>query len=153
MFLCEHAHMHAPLQSHSKHVSVSVLWYWWVIIFGWMGDTCEGFTAGVHVTHVSCTYTHTDFQRPGRHLHPFSHTRPNNDKWIYFIFQRRRLFGSLLYEAEMYIVSEASVGKATGGAFQSEAQSSCLDWYLAPGLDPPSGDRSNKFITKQQSVY
>ena len=53
--------------------------------------------------------------------------KQNKDEWICFIFQGRLLFGLLLYEPEMYIVSEASVGRATGDACQTEAQSSTLN--------------------------
>lgn len=122
-------------------------------------DWWEAHSAGggfsVSNMHYQHRHAHTDFQRAGKHLRPktpFSHTKPNKDKWIYFIFQRR-LFASLLYEPEMYIVNEASVGGATGGACQSQAQSSTLKWWPASGLDAAHGDRSNTFITKQQSVY
>lgn len=155
--------VHVPLQSYRKHVRASVLWYWWVIIFWWMWGTQEGCTGGVSMSHVSCIHIHTkvfisvphactqaDFQRH-LHLHSVSPSQIKTNGFI--LFSRRLLFGLLLYEPEMYIVSEASVGRATGGVCQSEAQSSNLDWWLAPGLEAPSGDRSNKFITKQQSVY
>lgn len=124
-------------------------------------DGCEAHrraALGVSMSHVShkhtqmfislhqmhASHTQTDFQRHLRDLHPktqLSHTKPNKDKWIYFIFQRRLLFGSLLYEPEMYIVSEASVGRDTGGACQSEAQSPAWidDWLQALKLPAVTG--------------
>lgn len=117
---------------------------------------------GQNVTRMSCTYTpkcsncsltcthaRTCTEDISNHSVTPSQIKTNGFIW----FSRRLLFGSLLYEAEMYIVSEASVRRAAGGACQSEAHSFSLDWWLAPGSQPSRGDRSNKFITKQQSVY
>lgn len=136
-------------------------------------DGCEAHRraalGGVSMSHVSRKHIHTKvfIWLPHGHarkqifkdvkdtstyrLHSVTPSQIKTNGFI--LFSRRLLFGLFLYEPEMYIVSEASVGRATGGACQSEAQSSSLDWWLAPGLEAPSGDRSNKFITKQQSVY
>lgn len=78
---------------------------------------------------------------------PLRETKPKETN-VFFCFAGD-LFGLILYEAEMYTVSETSVGSATGGVCQNEAPSSSLDWWLARGLDTPSADRSNTFITKQ----
>lgn len=124
---------------------------------GWEGHTGWGSECHTRVMHI---YTKVFKLLP--HMHARTCTEdisnhsvtPSQIKTNGFIwFSRRLLFGSLLYEAEMYIVSEASVRRAAGGACQSEAHSFSLDWWLAPGSQPPRGDRSNKFITKQQSVY
>lgn len=92
-------------------------------------ESCTGGGGFQHVTnvpHTKCSYhstelTQTDFRKTSPPKTPFSHTKPNKDKWIYFIFQMRPLLGSLLYEPETYTASEAAVGRAIGGACQIEA--------------------------------
>lgn len=73
------------------------------------GDGGGGVQHVTNVPHTKCSYhspelTQTDFQRHPRPKTPFSHTKPNKDKWIYFIFQMRLLLGLLLYEPQKRIL-------------------------------------------------